>query len=84
MITAEQIRGARAMLRWSAKKLAEESGLSWPTIQRMESAVGVPSGLSKNLDLVQRTLEEAGIIFIDEDEEGPGVRLSKGRLKKLN
>ena len=79
MITSEQIRGARAMLRWSAKKLAEESGLSWPTIQRMESAVGVPSGLSKNLDLVQRTLEEAGIIFIGEDDEGPGVRLRKSK-----
>ncbi len=75
MITAEQIRGARAMLRWSAKQLAEQAGLSWPTVQRMESAKGVPSGLSKNLELVQRTLENAGIIFIDEDELGPGVRL---------
>ncbi len=75
MITAEQIRGARAMLRWSAKQLAEHTGLSWPTVQRMESAQGVPSGLSKNLEMVQRTLENAGIIFIDEDELGPGVRL---------
>ncbi len=82
MITAEQIRGARSMLRWSAKRLAEESGLSWPTIQRMESAQGVPSGLSKNLELVQRTLEYAGVIFIDEDEEGPGVRLKKSRMRQ--
>ncbi len=65
------------MLRWSAKQLAEQAGLSWPTIQRMESARGVPSGLSKNLELVQRALEDAGIIFIDEDDEGPGVRLKK-------
>ncbi len=77
MITAEKIRGARAMLRWSAKQLAEQAGLSWPTIQRMESAQGVPSGLSRNLELVQRALEDAGIIFIDEDNEGPGVRLRK-------
>ena len=77
MITAEQIRGARAMLRWSAKQLAEQAGLSWPTVQRMESTQGVPSGLSKNLELVQRALEGAGIIFIDEDDEGPGVRLRK-------
>ncbi len=75
MITAEQIRGARAMLRWSAKQLAEQAGLSWPTVQRMESTRGVPSGLSKNLELVQRALEGAGIIFIDQDELGPGVRL---------
>ena len=77
MITAEQIRGARAMLRWSAKQLAEQAGLSWPTVQRMESTQGVPSGLSRNLELVQRALEGAGIIFIDEDDEGPGVRLKK-------
>ncbi len=64
------------MLRWSARRLAEESGLSWPTIQRMEAAKGVPGGLTKNLDLVQRTLESAGVIFIDQNEEGgPGVRL---------
>ena len=77
MITAEQIRGARAMLRWSAKRLAEEAGLSWPTIQRMEAATGVPGGLSRNLELIQKTLEAAGVIFIDEDDEGPGVRLRK-------
>ncbi len=54
------------------------SGLSERTLQRMEAADGVPAGLSKNLDLVQKTLEGAGVIFIDEDEElGPGVRLRK-------
>ena len=63
------------MLRWSAKQLAEQAGLSWPTVQRMEAAQGVPAGPSKNLELVQRTLEDAGIIFIDQDELGPGVRL---------
>ena len=79
MITAEQIRGARAMLRWSARRLAEEAGLSWPTIQRMEAATGVPGGLSRNLELIQRTLETAGVIFIAEDDEAPGVRLRKQR-----
>ena len=79
MIAAEQIRGARAMLRWSARRLAEEAGLSWPTIQRMEAATGVPGGLSRNLELIQKTLEAAGIIFIDENDEGPGVRLKKRR-----
>ncbi len=42
----------------------------------MEATKGVPGGLTKNLDLVQRTLESAGVIFIDQNEEGgPGVRL---------
>ena len=81
MITAEQIRGARAMLRWSAKQLAEQAGIRWPTVQRMESAQGVPSGLSRTLELVQRTLESAGVVFIDEDDEGPGVRLKKSGVR---
>ncbi len=76
MLKAGQIRAARALLRWSAAELAIRSGLSERTVQRMEAAEGVPAGLSKNLELVQRTLEEAGIIFIDENEDaGPGIRL---------
>ncbi len=75
MLRAGQIRAARALLRWSAAELAIRSGLSERTLQRMEAAEGVPAGLSKNLELVQGTLEDAGIIFIDEDELGPGVRL---------
>ena len=79
MITAEQIRGARAILRWSAQKLAKQTGVSWPTIQRMEASEGVPSSISKNLQAVQRTLEDAGIVFIDENGGGAGVRLRDRR-----
>ena len=75
MITASQIRAARALLRWPAKGLAEASGVSVPTIQRMEAAEGVPSGLSRNLEALQNTLEEAGVMFIDENGGGAGVRL---------
>ncbi len=80
MITSDQMRGARALLRWSAKLLSQESGVSWTTIQRMEAATGVPRSLAQNLDVIQKTLESAGIIFIDEDEHGgAGVRFSKQR-----
>ena len=41
----------------------------------MEANADVPAELSKNLELFQRTLENAGVIFIDAKEEGPGVRL---------
>ncbi len=64
-------------MRWSAAELAVMSGLSERTLQRMEAAEGVPAGLSRNLELVQRALEGAGIIFIDENDEGPGVRIRK-------
>ena len=79
MLRAGQIRAARALLRWSAAELAIRSGLSERTVQRMEAAEGVPAGLTKNLELVQKTLEDAGVIFIYADEEGPGVRLRGNR-----
>ena len=47
----------------------------------MEATDGVPAGLSRNLELVQKTLEDAGIIFIDEEELGPGVRLREPTSK---
>lgn len=75
MVTAEQIRAGRALLRWSAKKLAEESGVSLPTIQRMEAAEGTPGGLAKNLDAIKQALEAAGVHFVDPNGLGPGVRL---------
>src|SRR3954451_16914560 len=56
MITADQIRAARALLRWSAKHLADKTGVSLNTIQRMEAAIGVPRGLAKNLEAVQEAL----------------------------
>jgi ribosome-binding protein aMBF1 (putative translation factor) len=79
MLTAAQIRAARALIRWSAHDLAEKSGVSWTTIQRMEAQDGVPSAISRNLEKVQETLEGAGVIFIDEGEQGPGVRIRKSR-----
>ncbi|MDA8230738.1 MAG: helix-turn-helix transcriptional regulator [Magnetospirillum sp.] len=73
------MRAARAYLRWSAKDLAEKSGVSLPTIQRMESASGVPSAMAPNLEAVRAALESAGIVFIPagsyQGDGGPGVRL---------
>ena len=79
MLRSEQIRAARALVRWSAQNLADKSGVSWKTIQRMESQDGVPSATARNIEKIQRTLEDAGVIFIDENDEGPGVRLRKQR-----
>lgn len=74
MITADQIRAARALLKWSASQLAAASGVSLPTIQRMESGKGVPNSLARNIDTIQRSLEKAGIEFISENGGGVGVR----------
>jgi transcriptional regulator with XRE-family HTH domain len=74
MILAVQLRAARTLLGWSQKDLADVSGLSLPTIQRMET-LGPHRSSAGNVDKVQRALETAGIEFIDED--APGVRLRR-------
>jgi transcriptional regulator with XRE-family HTH domain len=78
MLTAAQIRAARALLDWSQPKLAEACGLSLPTIRRMESAIGPERSTAGNVEAVRRALDEAGVIFLgagDKKTGGPGVRL---------
>lgn len=78
MLTAAQIRAARALLGWSQPALAQASGLSLPTIVRMEGRQGPGRSAAVNVDAVQRALEEAGVIFLGPNEVqqgGPGVRL---------
>ena len=81
MITPEQIRAARAILKWTAKELSEKAGLSLPTVQRMERDHGTDSSLGKNIMAVQQVLENAGIEFIPENGGGVGVRMKKGSSK---
>ena len=76
MITSEQIRAARALLRWSAQDLADKSGIGFRTIQRFESETGIPASRTSNLIAIRNAFEDAGVIFIDQSEErGPGVQL---------
>ncbi len=77
MITAAQLRAARGLLDWSQTRLAEASGLALSTVKRMEGSEGVLRGTAENVWKIQRAFEDAGVIFIDEDGEGPGVRLRK-------
>ena len=77
MITGSQIRMARHHLRWTAKQLAEKASVGLSTVQRMESVDGVPPSNKPNLKAVKMALEDAGIVFIDENGGGPGLRLRK-------
>jgi transcriptional regulator with XRE-family HTH domain len=81
-LTSAQIRAARALLRWSAEDLARESTLGVTTIRRAELAEGETSMTTANDSAVRRTLEAAGVEFIDENGGGPGVRLRKRQAKK--
>jgi transcriptional regulator with XRE-family HTH domain len=75
MITPAQCRAARALLNWSQQQLAEAATVGNATIRNFESGNSAPQ--HSTLDVLRRALEAAGVIFVDENGEGPGVRLKK-------
>jgi len=75
MVTSEQIKMARAALGWSVEKLANVSAVGVRTIHRIEAQNGIPNATAGNLKLLRETLQAAGIEFIGDAGEGPGVRL---------
>ncbi len=79
MITAAQLRAARALLGLDQRELAERSGLSLPTIQRMEASDGTVRGNVDSLVKLIDALERAGVILLGEGQSsaggGRGVRL---------
>ena len=81
MITAGQMRAARALLGIDQRRLAELSGLSLPTIQRMEASDGVVRGNVDSLMKLIGALNQAGIELIGEGAAstagGRGVRLTR-------
>ena len=82
MLTASQLRAARALLGWSQPALARESGVSLPTIVRMESQLGPGRSSAANVETVRRALERGGVVFLEAEESGsmgPGVRLKQDR-----
>ncbi|MEJ0043472.1 MAG: helix-turn-helix domain-containing protein [Rhizomicrobium sp.] len=79
MITAAQLRAARALAGIDQRQLAEKSELSVPTIQRMEASEGVIRGNVDSLMKLVRALETLGIELLSEGTAstggGRGVRL---------
>ena len=81
MLTIEQLRAARGLLGWSQSMLAARAGLSLPTVKRVEANVG-PHVSDEARNKLRRTLESAGVEFIDENGGGAGVRLKKRQQKR--
>ena len=79
MITSLQMRAARALLNVDQRELAELSGLSLPTIQRMEASQDFVRGNVDSLMKLIAALDSAGVELIGEgamsDSGGRGVRL---------
>src|SRR5207237_10050033 len=82
MITAAQLRAARVLLGIDQRRLAELSGLSAPTIQRMEASETIVRGNVDSLVKLITALEDAGIELIDDGANSDGgerdVRLKAG------
>jgi predicted transcriptional regulator len=81
MITAVQLRAARALLGIDQRTLAEMAGVSLPTIQRMEASQGNVRGVVDTLTKIIGALDAAGIELIGNEQpsqgRGRGVRLKE-------
>lgn len=88
MITASQLRAARALANVDQRQLAELAGLSLPTIQRMEASDGVIRGNVDSLMKLIAALDAVGIELIGENAKsqgcGRGVRLKEMAALRTN
>jgi transcriptional regulator with XRE-family HTH domain len=86
MITAAQLRASRALLGIDQRQLADLSGLSVPTIQRMEASEGVIRGNVDSFMKLISALEDSGIELIAAGAVsaagGRGVRLREHAAKE--
>ena len=72
-ILPAQRRAARALIDMGQSVLARRAVVSRDTIVDFENRTPI----ANNLVAIRAALEAAGVIFIDENGEGPGVRLRK-------
>jgi transcriptional regulator with XRE-family HTH domain len=81
VITAVQMRAARALLGIDQRQLAQLSGVSLPTVQRMEASEGNVRGVVDTLTKVVEAFDRAGIVLIGDNatspEGGRGVRFKQ-------
>jgi len=73
MISAEQCRAARGLLKWTQRDLAERARVSKDTIRHFESGRHEPN--ESTLTVIQLAFETHGVEFTNGD--APGVRLPK-------
>jgi predicted transcriptional regulator len=81
-VSIRQIKAARALLAWSQEQLAVAADVSIPTIKRLEAREGLLGGRDETGAKILMALETAGVVFIDENGGGPGVRLRKRQRQK--
>jgi hypothetical protein len=75
LLTSEQLRAARAILRFEQRDLSDASKVSLATIKRLEVIPGLLTANRPTIAALKLALELAGVEFINENGGGPGVRL---------
>nr|WP_240671995.1 helix-turn-helix domain-containing protein [Tropicibacter alexandrii] len=75
-MTGNQLRAARSLIGWTQAQVAAATGLSVPTVKRAEGA-GQFGASEKATAAIRAALESAGVIFLEENGGGAGVRLRK-------
>jgi predicted transcriptional regulator len=87
LLTGAQLRAARALLGIDQKTLAEQAGVSLPTVQRMEASPGTVRGVVDSLTKIVEALDRAGVELIGENAAsgggGRGVRLKKAAERAI-
>lgn len=78
MITGDQIRMARAALKWGVRDLAKNANITPATVTRIEAG---RSSHASTLEVIRIAFENAGVEFISEDDGGVGVRFAKPQTK---
>jgi transcriptional regulator with XRE-family HTH domain len=73
LISSEQVRAARALIRWEQRDLAEASRVSLPSIKRLETTPGPLAAQARTIEALRAALEAAGVEFTNGGQ--PGVRL---------
>jgi predicted transcriptional regulator len=80
-LSIRQLKAARELVAWSQEDLAEKSGVSLPTIQRLEAADGDLGGRPVTGEKIIAALTKAGVEFLAKDNGGAGVRLKPKKAK---
>jgi len=77
ILTPHQCRAARALLEMSQAALADAAGIGLSTVRDLETERRLVA--DESCRKMRAALEKAGVIFLDENGEGPGARLKKRR-----
>ena len=78
MITSNQIRMARALLKWTVDDLSNKTNIPWARIQFLEKAETFLDSHKEKVEIIQNILEKEGIVFIDKvDSLSETIRIKK-------